>query len=76
LHELLQSKFGIFAGAQRLAALMNLMVMINKVSHVIYELLFHMEFFYEKRRPEEMFPKAFSLVNPKQWQIEPAKSLF
>jgi hypothetical protein len=62
LHELLQSKFGIFAGAQRLAALMNLLERVNKVHHLIYELMFHMEFFYEQKRSEEIFPKAFNSI--------------
>jgi hypothetical protein len=58
---LCQSKYGIFAGAQRLAALMNLLE-INKVSYLVYEIMFHMEIFYEHKSPAEIFPKALNSI--------------
>jgi hypothetical protein len=65
LHELLRSKYGIFAGAQRLATLMNLLGIVNKLPHLLHEVMFRIGFFYEQRGPEEVFPKVFNSIMDK-----------
>jgi hypothetical protein len=66
LHELLQSKYGIFAGAQRLAVLMNLLGMVNRVPYFLYEAMFRIGFFYEQKSTKEIFPKVYNSIMDNQ----------
>jgi hypothetical protein len=58
LHKLLQTKFGTFLAAQKLAAAINLLELANRRRFLIGEFVTHMEYFHEKRHPMDAFPRA------------------